>query len=79
MSTFDLKKEEKKTSKGKVITWRKPEDFIVIEIGGAKKVVHKVLGERLIATKQAVKSDGELIDNTKAHKEKLEKLNEVKK
>jgi hypothetical protein len=48
---------------------------MIVEIGGAKKAVHKLLGERLIAQKKASKAEGELVDNTKAHKEKVEKLN----
>jgi hypothetical protein len=79
MATFSLKASEAKTGTGKVITWNKADDFMIVEIGGAKKVVHKSLGERLIAQKKATKAAGELVDNTKAHKKKVEKLNEVKK
>lgn len=58
---FQIKKEIKKT--GKVISWKKEEDFMIIYLKKSKnpsekKIVHKIVGEKLIKRGLAVEVKG---------------------
>ena len=79
MAIFRVKEKEKGSSKGKVITWNKPSDFMAIELNGKEEVVHTYLAEKLIKRGKAKALKSEIVDTRKEHEKKLEKRNTSKK
>lgn len=57
---------EKKEKKGIPISWNKEDDFMIVNLkrNGKDAVVHKVLGEKLIAKKRATEVKGKIVKPT---------------